>query len=96
MTLKNKFNKQELIHYSKGNPGALNMLLEVDSEIIVSKINRIEDLRGIKIYVLYSDLCSRDMSKVKELCEACPDDILLDACSRQDYSGKELVSKFFT
>lgn len=61
---------------------------------IVSKLDQIESLRGTNIYVLWSDLCDKDMFRVAVLCASCPNDILEDACSRQDYSGRALVREY--
>lgn len=93
----------ELIEWSEGNPGALTFLAEVflnpnsdfrRAAIISHKINACPTLRGTNLYVLYSDLCDRDLTKVTFLCENCPNDILEDACSRQDYSGRELIKDY--
>lgn len=91
----------ELFTYAQGNPGALNFLVELlsDDNIqfalpIALKLEAIPSLRGTNLYVLYSDLCNKDMSLVCKLCQSCPNDILEDACSRQDYSGRELVKEY--
>ena len=93
----------QIIEWSKGNPGALSFLMDVygnmrtsiaQASIINAKLERCTSLRGTNLWVLYSDLCDKDMDKVTNLCKFCPDDILEDACSRQDYSGRKLVEKF--
>lgn len=90
-----------VIELSKGNPGAVNALMQLrlsghpGSIDILEKIQEIPTLRGTNIYVLFSDICGNDVDKVHTLCENCPSDILEDACSRQDYSGRQLVSKYF-
>jgi hypothetical protein len=93
---------EELIYLSNGNPGAfacLMGLIEGDSDKLVcglTIIPRIKtlDIRGTNLYVLWSDLCDKDYSKMAKLCKDCPDSILIDACSRQDYSGRELVKEY--
>lgn len=92
-----------LLSLAQGNPGALTFLMElispentIHSLPIAVKIDRIKSLRGTNLYVLYNDLCSKDMKLVAKLCEVCPDDVLEDACSRQDYSGRELVKPYLT
>lgn len=88
-----KFKK---IQMAKGNPGALSFLIGIedsDSEII-NKLEKCPSIRGTNLWVLYSDLCGKDMNKVKELCIKCPDSVLEDACNRQDYSGIDLVSEY--
>jgi len=96
---------EQLIEWSKGNPGALHFLCEVflntntdfmEAIVINNKIEKCPTLRGTNLYVLYSDICDKDIKRVAFLCKNCPDDILEDACNRQDYSGKELIEKYFT
>lgn len=94
----------QIIEWSQGNPGALNFLMQVfmsriitinDAQFAQRTIEKYTTLRGTNLYVLYSDLCDKNMDKVFHLLRNCPQDILEDACSRQDYSGRELVSKYF-
>lgn len=95
---------EELIQLAEGNPGALSFLAEVfinpktdvvTAMIINNKIKTCPTLRGTNLYVLYSDLCDRDIEKVEFLCKNCPDDVLEDACNRQDYSGKKIIEDYF-
>lgn len=95
----------ELIEWAEGNPGALAFLAEVflnpktdllTTIVVNNKIKSCPTLRGTNLYILYSDLCQKDMKKVECLCKNCPDDILEDACSRQDYSGRKLIEEYFT
>lgn len=51
---------------------------------------------GTDIYVLHSDICGRDMVKMFAVLRAhqlgfLNDSVLKDACSRQDYSGREMI-----
>ena len=88
----------EIIEWSQGNPGALTFLIEMSESPlalpIALKLKRCQSIRGTNAYVLWSDLCNRNMGSVATLCSDCPDDILEDACSRQDYSGRELVKNY--
>jgi hypothetical protein len=95
----------EIIKWSEGNPGAMNFLMDaflkpdvnfVTAITIANKIKACPTLRGTNLYVLYSDLCDKDMVKVEFLCKNCPNDILEDACNRQDYSGRKIIEKYFT
>lgn len=95
---------EELIKLAEGNPGALSFLAEVylnaktnfvTAIIIDSKIKACPTLRGTNLYVLYSDLCDKDMKKVEFLCKNCPNDILEDACGREDYSGRKIIEEYF-
>lgn len=91
---------QQLIKLSDGNPGAMTFLMSIFAGLptveTLSIMYKIETcgIKGTDLYVLYSDLCNKDMSKVIKLCEKCPDDILINACSRQDYSGRELIKSY--
>ncbi|WP_418124276.1 hypothetical protein ACNFU2_06560 [Chryseobacterium sp. PTM-20240506] len=93
----------ELIEWSGGNPGALDFLMTVflnpetspgTALTIAAYLKKYKTLRGTNIYVLYSDLCDRDLKKVIHLFKNCPQEVLEDACNRQDYSGRDLVSKY--
>lgn len=91
---------KKIIKWANGNPGALTFLLElIDNKntakamVIIPKLKE-TSIRGTNLYILWSDLCDKDMDKVYYLCINCPVNILEDACSRQDYSGKELVKNY--
>lgn len=91
----------QLIEWSKGNPGALMFLMglmEMPNLVfgipIITKLERCKSIRGTNLYVLFSDLCNKDYELCAKLCNKCPDSILEDACSRQDYSGRELVKEY--
>lgn len=88
---------QTFFSLAKGNPGAMNFLMQLASPTvpirIVAKIEN-SGIVGTDLYVLFSDLCNRDMQKVITLVDKCPLDVLKDACSRQDYSGRELISEY--
>lgn len=92
--------KAEISAWIQGNFGALNFLTALielpdeNGQRILNKLNECESIRGTNLWVLYSDLCEKDMNKVELLCQNCPSDILEDACSRQDYSGRKLVAEY--
>lgn len=94
---------KDIIEMSEGNPGALTCLMGImqfeDQEYLVNGIKIVSKLKtlnikGTDIYVLWNDLSNKDYSKMANICEKCPDEILVDACSRQDYSGVGLVADF--
>jgi len=91
---------KQLFEWSKGNPGALTFLMSLMAEeglaagmVIIPKLENY-NIRGTDLYILWSDLCGRDVDRVAELISNCPQDILEDACSRQDYSGREMVKQY--
>lgn len=93
---------KQIIEWSQGNPGAMTFLMELikpENAIfglqITLKLEEAKSIRGTNLYVLWSDLCNKDLVKVSLLCENCPIDILEDACNRQDYSGRKLVESYF-
>jgi len=84
---------EKIIEWSQGNLGALNFLMSLNDyesipnrNMIFGKLERAESIRGTNLYVLWADLCDKDLDRVSVLCADCPIDILEDACSRQDYS----------
>lgn len=89
-----------IFKYSQGNPGAMMFLMELfnnsDSSNYIPIFIKIErcNITGTNLYVLYSDLGNKNMDTVCKICESVPDDILIDACSRQDYSGRELIKPY--
>ena len=92
---------EEIVKWADGNPGALMFLMTlIEPENfmvavpIVTQLKKLKSIRGTNLYVLYSDLCNKDLNKVEKLCNDCPAKILEDACSRQDYSGKKLIAQY--
>ena len=90
------------LKWVKGNFGAMHFLNEVTQpsnenigKVILDKLEEATSIRGTNLWILYSDLCEKQLINVHRLCENCPTDILEDACSRQDYSGRELVEPYF-
>lgn len=94
---------EKLLEYSQHNPGAMSFMVVllqpenlVKSVSIMKKLEEAKSIRGTNLYVLWSDLCGREIEKVEILCKNCPTDILEDACSREDWSGVKLVSEYFS
>lgn len=91
-------NLMKTLTWSQGNPGAMMFLTQlfdhpdaIQLRVMASKLERCKSIRGTSLYVLYAYLCNKDIDKVHSLCLNCPDNVLEDACSRQDYSGRELI-----
>jgi hypothetical protein len=90
-----------IIEWSAGNPGAMGFLIScmepdnIDSSIVIFPfLEKATSIRGSNLYVLWSDLCGRNVKTVARLIENCPVEIIEDACSRQDYSGRELIQDY--
>jgi hypothetical protein len=66
----------QIIQWSKGNPGAMTFLMElVKSEVgifVFQRLKLMPSIRGTNLYVLWSDLCDKDLYKVERLCIYCP------------------------
>lgn len=88
--------------YSKGNPGALQAFMGmingdniIHSLSITIRLETCKSIRGTNLYVLWSDLCNKDYAIMSKLCKSeISNEVLEDACNRQDYSGRELVKDF--
>ena len=93
---------KEIIEMSEGNPGALTCLmgfLAKDIKIAIAGLTILPklkdlDITGTDIYVFWSDLCNKDYTLMADLCNKVPDDILKKACSKQDYSGREMIKPY--
>ena len=90
-----------IFELSKGNPGALNCIMSLINDDVnlvyaMSIIRTVQKLNiiGTDLYVLWSDLCNKDYELMSYLCKEVPGDILKNASSRQDYSGKGLVKQY--
>ena len=91
----------QIMEWADGNPGAAIFLMGLldDEHLfqalpIALKIEECKTIRVTNLYVLFSDLCNKDYELCAHLCRTCPNDVLEDACSRQDYSGRELVHPY--
>lgn len=93
---------------SEGNPGAMNVIMElyekgeqIDPQGMMGGMGIVLlldtfKIYGTDIYVLWSDICERQLNKTIAMVRAAQlglfdPAILADACHRQDYSGKALV-----
>ena len=78
-----------------GSLHVVGVMLHAQAERQVRQL----DLLGIydgDIYVLYNNICAGNLSHMLAVIDACllglfDGSILKDACSRQDYSGKQMV-----
>ncbi len=96
-----------VVELSEGNPGAVTALMEAMTceRALNGPMGAFYPLLGLDgweiygsdIYVLWNDICDRDADKMVSIVELTQrGDIdyltLKDACSRQDYSGKDMIN----
>lgn len=88
-----------------GNMGAMNVMMQMISsdhiDLAMGGMGVLLSLDthgiyGTDIYVLHSDICGNDMVKTLAVLRAVQlglfdEATLVDACSRQDYSGRDMV-----
>ena len=95
------------VKMSDGNPGAIQVIMQVlsrtdiDPDSALGGMGAILHLDsmgiyGTDIYVLFNDICNRELSKFIAVLRACQlgfesDSKLADACSRQDGSGAKMI-----
>lgn len=88
--------KELIIMMADGNPGAAVVLIQLykagDEETFEKLLEY--NIIGSDIWVLYKDLCDQNLPIMGKLVKSCPKEILIDACSKQDRSGREMINKF--
>lgn len=96
-----------VVKMSDGNPGAMNVLMQMLKPNNIDPNDRMGGLGaillmdtygiyGTDIYILNNDICDRDLAKTLAVLRATQmgmfsSSVLKDACHRQDRSGRELV-----
>ena len=64
---------EKMVEWSAGNPGAAAFLMNIYKQSdmiafpILHKLEKLKSIRGTNLYVLYSDLCNKDMGNVLKL-----------------------------
>lgn len=88
-------NTNQIVQIAKGNPGAAMAAMQM-MQVSEETLQKIVEygITGTDLYVLFSDLCEKNPFQVISLVEKCPKEVLIDACSRQDYSGRDLVAQY--
>lgn len=99
-----------IVSMCDGNPGAMSALMELmkpsikDIDPTTNDVTwhyvlllDLYEIYGTDIYVLYNDICQREVPKMIAVLKATELDLLdketlRDACSRQDRSGREMIS----
>ncbi len=91
--------KQKIITLSQGNPGAavfLTTAMRTDtifSIVLVDELERM-GLKGSALWVMYADICDHDLNKVGRLISTVPRAKVIEACLKQDRSGKQLIEEY--
>ena len=95
-----KEGKAKMIDLAEGNQGSLVFLTKLtqnsniqESAVIALVIGQ-TGMKGADLYALWNDLGGRDLTKVREICKKVPSYVLIDACSRRDRSGQELIEEY--
>ena len=92
----------DLTKRSQGNPGAMKCLVDLISRPpeelmgsihIIQRLDELEIL-GTDIYVFWNDLAAQDFQVMEHLARYAPENLLKEACSRQDRSGIQLVEEW--
>ena len=85
---------------SQGNPGAMNCVMgmispeyAIEALTILSKVKEL-GIKGTDLYVLWSDLSNKDYNLMAHLCKSAPSKLLINASSKQDYSGREILKEY--
>ncbi len=93
---------------SNCNPGAVTAMIEmlnnsdqIDPDDAMGGMGKLLlldtfEIYGTDIYVLYNDICDRDIAKTIAIIRSAQLGLLVpavlrDACSRQDYSGRKMI-----
>ena len=89
---------EKIMEWSEGNPGAGTCLLGLKNNIhqftIIDTLEKL-NIKGVDIYIFWNDLCDKDYDLMTHLCQHTPPDLLKNACSREDYSGKALIKDYY-
>jgi len=96
---------RELIERTKGVPGALEFIailiktmgsisMGTISILIIATIQRIPELSGEDLYMLWSKLGNKDLKRVHLICEKVPLDAIKYASSKRDDSGLKIINNF--
>ena len=49
---------------------------------------------GTDIYILWSDICNNNLDLMSYILNNSPKEIVIEAASKQDYSGRQILSKW--
>lgn len=87
----------QIVEMAEGNPGAITCLAETMSYVngeVIKDILLKYNIKGTDIYVLWSDICSKNLNLMYYILNNASKEDVIEAAHRQDYSGKELLSKW--
>lgn len=85
-----------IVEMAEGNPGAISLLIHLLNNNKIDILSKIlnTNITGYKIWVLYKDLANENFDQMELICKNVPDDILLKACTYEDYSGRKLIKSY--
>ena len=87
----------EVIKMAEGNPGALKCLIAINSSLNSNSILTLIKEYGIvgtDIYILWSDICNNNLDLMCYILNNSPKESIIEAVSKQDYSGRQILSKW--
>lgn len=88
---------KEVMELSMGNPGAMTCLIGLlehkKGSDIIKKVKEYE-IKGTDLYILWSDISSKNYDLMAYLCEIVQKELLVEASSKQDRSGRELLEEY--
>jgi hypothetical protein len=89
--------QMDIIQMAQGNPGAINCLIQVadsDKGALIIDTLQSYNIKGTDIYVLWSDICDRNVELMAYLCNVVPGHQLAAESAKQDRSGVEALSHY--
>ena len=87
------------IEWANGHSGAMGFLTmlnrqdEYTIEVITEKLLVLPSVRGRNLNKLWA-IANKNFEKMRKICENCPDQLIIEACSREDYTGREMINQY--
>lgn len=90
---------KEITRLAQGNPGAATFLMKAaQADIVFFWILTVEldrmGLKGGHLWILFNDLCDQDLEKVGKLIATAPRQLVIEAATREDRRGKQMVQEY--
>ena len=92
----------QVMKLANGNPGAATCVMGLlmgpieNSVAGLTILPKIEEygIVGTDLYVLFSDICNKDYQLMAELLKIAPREKIIEASSKQDYSGRTILMEY--